>query len=172
MKFFVYLNLLNKKYFCILETIWVILINNVLHWPREWILSLLFFCEVTLIKMLRLLHFFTHHILTACHLLRINFSHHMALFHWQPTSINIIMDFGKISFKSQKSPYLHKKVSKLLVQNLWRYYLIKTHGSSSWHIISFLAHDPSSWVSLEEFWELWFGGPRSMFNKAPAIQLW
>ena len=144
MKFFVYLNLLNKKYFCILETIWVILINNVLHWPREWILSLLFFGEVTLIKMLRLLHFFTHHILTACHLLRINFSHHMALFHWQPASINIIMDFGKISFKAQKSPYLHKKVSKLLVQNLWRYYLIKTHGSSSWHIISFLAHE-SHW---------------------------
>ena len=84
MKFFVYLNLLNKKYFRILDTIWVILIDNVLHWPREWILLLLFFGKVTLIKMLRLLHFSTHHILTACHLLRTNFSHYMTLFHWQP----------------------------------------------------------------------------------------
>ena len=36
----------------------------------------------------------------------------------------------------------------------------------------FLAHDPSSWVLLGEFWESWFGGPRSMFSKDPMVQSW
>ena len=73
-----------------------------------------------------------------------------------PHHVNIIMDFGKISFKTQKSPYSHKKASKPMVQ---------AHGTSS----HFLAHDPSSWVSSGEFWESWFRGPRSMFNKAPVV---
>ena len=33
-----------------------------------------------------------------------------------PHRINIIMNFGIISFKAQKSPYLHKNVSKPMVQ--------------------------------------------------------
>ena len=86
--------------------------------------------------------------------------------------INIIMDFGKISFKAQKSPYLHKKASKPMVQNSQWYYLIKDHGSSSWHNISFLAHDPSSWASSGEFWDLWFGGSRIMFSNALVVQCW
>ena len=72
---------------------------------------------------------------------------------------NIIMDFGKISFKAQKSPYSHKKASKLMVQ---------AQGTS----FHFLAHDLSSWVSSGEFWESWFGGPRSMFSKSPMVQSW
>ena len=32
-----------------------------------------------------------------------------------PHHINIIMDFGKISSKAQKSPYSHKKTSKLMI---------------------------------------------------------
>ena len=47
-----------------------------------------------------------------------------------------------------------------------------THGSSPWYIISFSAHEPSSWVSSWEFWKLWFGGQRSMFNKVSAVQNW
>ena len=31
------------------------------------------------------------------------------------------------------------------------YYVIKAHGLSSWHIISFSAYNPSSWISLGEF---------------------
>ena len=81
-----------------MDTIWVILIYNVLHWPREWILLLLFFGEVTLIKMFRLLHFFTHHILTTCHLLRTNFSLYMTLFHWQPASHQHYHEFWKNLF--------------------------------------------------------------------------
>ena len=73
--------------------------------------------------------------------------------------VNTIMDFGRISSKTQKSPHLHKKASKPMVP---------VHSTSS----PFLAHDPSSWVSLGEFWESWFGGPRSMFNKAPIVQSW
>ena len=79
---------------------------------------------------------------------------------------------GKIYFKTQKNPYLHKMMPKPMVHNPRQYYLIKAHGSSSWHIISFSAHDPNSWVSSREFWESWFGGPRSMFNKAPTVQSW
>ena len=86
--------------------------------------------------------------------------------------INIIIDFEKISFKAQKSPYLYKNASKPMVQNPWWYYLIKGHGSSSWHNISFSAHDPGSWVSSGEFWESWFGGPRSMFSKSLVVQSW
>ena len=98
-------------------------------------------------------------------MLRTNFSHHTCLyFVGNPHHINIIMDFKKISFKAQKSPYLHKKTSKPMVQNPSRYYIIKAHGSISWHNISFLAHDPSSWVSSGEFWGSWFGGPSSMFS--------
>ena len=48
-----------------------------------------------------------------------------------PHHVNIILDFGKISFKAQKSPYSHKKASKPMVQ---------AHGTSS----HFLAQDPSS----------------------------
>ena len=70
--------------------------------------------------------------------------------------VNTIMNFGKISSKTQKNSYSHKNASKPIVQ---------AHGTSS----HFLAHDPSSWVSLGEFWELWFGEPRSMFSKTPVI---
>ena len=73
--------------------------------------------------------------------------------------VNIIMDFGKISFKAQKNSYLHKEASKFIVQ---------AHSTSS----HFLVYDPSSWVLLGEFWELWFGGPRSMFSKALVVQSW
>ena len=73
--------------------------------------------------------------------------------------VNTIMDFGKISSKAQKSPYLHKEASKPIVQ---------AHSISS----HFLAHDPNSWVSSGEFWELRFGGPRSMFSKTPVVQSW
>ena len=73
--------------------------------------------------------------------------------------VNIIMNFGKISSKAQKSPYSHKNASKPIVQ---------AHGTSS----HFLAHDPSSWVSSGEFWESWFGGPKSMFSKALVVQSW
>ena len=52
------------------------------------------------------------------------------------------------------------------------YYFIKAHGLSSWHIILFSAYDPSSWISLGEFWESWFGGPRSMFSKVSVVQSW
>ena len=69
--------------------------------------------------------------------------------------INTIMDFGKIFSKAQKSPYLHKEASKPIVQ---------AHSTLS----HFLAHNPSSWVSSGEF----FGGPRSMFSKAPVVQSW
>ena len=89
-------------------------------------------------------------------LLRTNFSHHMASFHWQPAPRQHYHDFGKISSKTQKSSYLHKKVSKPIVQA----------QSTSSH---FLAHDPSLWVLLGEFWELWFGEPRSMFSKTPVV---
>ena len=73
--------------------------------------------------------------------------------------INTIMDFGKIFSKAQKSPYLHKEVSKPIVQA----HSILSH---------FLAHNPSSWVSSGEFWESWFGGLRSMFSKALVVQSW
>ena len=73
--------------------------------------------------------------------------------------VNTIMDFGRISSKAQKSPYLHKKTSKPMVQ---------AHSTSS----HFLAHNPSSWVSLGEYWELWFEGPRSMFSKVSVVQSW
>ena len=52
------------------------------------------------------------------------------------------MDFGKISYNAQKSPYLttptppthtHTKERKKEKD-------AKAHGSSSWHIISFSAH--------------------------------
>ena len=48
-----------------------------------------------------------------------------------PHHVNTIMNFRKISSKAQKSPYLDKKASKLMVQ---------AHITSS----HFLAHDPSS----------------------------
>ena len=54
----------------------------------------------------------------------------MTSFHWQPTPRQHYHDFGKISFKAQKSPYLHKKASNPMVQ---------AHSTSS----HFLAHDPS-----------------------------
>ena len=73
--------------------------------------------------------------------------------------VNTIMDFGKISSKAQKSPYLHKNASKPMVQ---------AHSTSS----HFSAHDLSSWVSSGEFWESWYGGPRNMFSKAPVVQSW
>ena len=76
-----------------------------------------------------------------------------------PHHVNIIMNFGKISSKAQKSPYSHKNASKPIIQ---------AHGTSS----HFLAHDPSSWVSSGEFWESWFGGPRSIFSKTPVVQSW
>ena len=72
--------------------------------------------------------------------------------------VNTIIYFGKIYSKPQKSPYLHKKTSKPIVQ---------AH-STSFH---FLAHDPSSWVSSREFWESWFGGPKSMFSKDPMFKV-
>ena len=108
----------------------------------------------------------------VCHLLRTKFSRHMGLFHWQPAPHQHIMDFGKIYFKVQKSPYLHKMTPKPTIQNPWQYYLIKAHGSSSWHNISFSTNDPNSWISSRKFWELWFGEPRNMFSKAPAVQSW
>ena len=37
------------------------------------------------------------------------------------------------------------------------------------YVTSSLAYDPSSWVSLGKLWESWFGGPRGMFSKAPAV---
>ena len=61
-------------------------------------------------------------------------------------------------FLKPKKAQIHKMMPKPMVQNPWRYCHIKTHSSSSWHAISFSAYDPSSWVSLGEFWELWFGG--------------
>ena len=45
---------------------------------------------------------------------------------------------------------------------------IKWQQSPRYVILS-SAHDPSSWVSLGKFWESWFGGPRGMFSKAPAV---
>ena len=42
---------------------------------------------------------------------------------------------------SNKNSYLHKTTPKPIVQSPWRYYLIKTHGSSSWHIFSFSTHE-------------------------------
>ena len=90
------------------------------------------------------------------------FSHHMTFFHWLPAPHQHIMDFGKIYFEAQKSTYLHKMTLKPTVQNSWQYYLIKVHGSNSWHNISFLDHDLSSRISSEEIWESWFGGPSSV----------
>ena len=59
----------------------------------------------------------------------------MALFHWQPAPYQYIMNFGKIHFKAQKSPYLHKMKPKPMVQNPWQYYLInlmvQAHGTTS-----------------------------------------
>ena len=46
----------------------------------------------------------------------------MALFHWQLAPHQHIMDYGKIYFKSQKSPYLHKMMPKSIVQ---------AHGTTS-----------------------------------------
>ena len=89
-----------------------------------------------------------------------------------PHHIHIIMNFWKIYFKAQKSPYLHKMMPKPIVQNPWQYYFIKAHGSSSWNIISFSAYDPSSRVSSGKFWELWFGGPKNMFSIASMVQSW
>ena len=57
----------------------------------------------------------------------------MVLFHWQPVPHQQIIDFGKISYKPQKSPYLPKEKR--------REKDAKAHGSSSWHIISFSAHE-------------------------------
>ena len=102
---------------------------------------------------------------TLC-LLRTKFSCHIALFHWQP----VPHQYYQIYFKSQKSPYTKWCQSHGLKP--MAYYFIKAHGLSSWHIISFSAYDPSSWISLGEFWESWFGGPRSMFSKVPAVQSW
>ena len=45
------------------------------------------------------------------------------------------MDFGKTSFKAQKSPYLHKKASKSMVQ---------VHGTSSHFWLMIQAHE-SHW---------------------------
>ena len=93
------------------------------------------------------------------------------LFHWQLAPHQQIMDFGKTSFKAQKS-YINKMMLKPMVQNPWWYYLIKAHSSSSCHNISFSTHDPSSWVSSEEFWESWFGGLRNMFSKVLVVRSW
>ena len=49
-----------------------------------------------------------------------------------PHHINIIMDFGKISFKAQKSSYLHKKATKPMVQ---------AHGTSSHFQLMIQAHE-------------------------------
>ena len=76
------------------------------------------------------------------------------------------------SLLNPKRVHIHKMTLKPMVQNSWQYNLIKSHSSSSWHNISFSAHDPSSWVSSGEFWELWFGGPRNIFSKAPVVQSW
>ena len=93
------------------------------------------------------------------------------LFHWQLAPHQQIMDFGKTSFKAQNS-HINKMTPKPMVQNPWRYYLIKAHSSSSWHNISFSTHDPSLWISSKKFWELWFGGTRSMFSKTLVVQSW
>ena len=74
------------------------------------------------------------------------FSHHMISFYLRPAPSQHYHGFlGESLLKPKKSPYLHKKASKPMVQ---------THNTSSY----FLTHDPSSWVSLREFWKLWFGG--------------
>ena len=49
-----------------------------------------------------------------------------------PHHVNIIMDFGKTSFKAQKSPYLHKKALKPIVQ---------AHGTSSYFWLMIQAHE-------------------------------
>ena len=81
-----------------------------------------------------------------------------------------IINFGRIFFKAQKSLYLHKTTSRPIVKNQWRYYLVKTYGSSLWYIILFSAHDPNSWVSSEKLWKSWFGGSRWILSKTPMIQ--
>ena len=50
----------------------------------------------------------------------------------------------------------------------------KAHIYTKWqqnprYIISPSAYDLSSWISLGKLWELWFGGPRGMFSKAPVV---
>ena len=69
---------------------------------------------------------------------------HQGLENWERHANQHIINFEKIYFKAQKSPYLHKMMPKPTVQNPWQYYLIKANGSSSWHNISFIAHNPSS----------------------------
>ena len=49
-----------------------------------------------------------------------------------PHHVNIIMDFGKTYFKAQKSPYLHKKASKPMVQ---------AHDTSSHFWLMIQAHE-------------------------------
>ena len=58
----------------------------------------------------------------------------MALFHWQLTPHQHFMDFGKIFFKAQKSPYLHtqKNASKPMVQ---------AHSTSSHFWLMIQAHE-------------------------------
>ena len=55
------------------------------------------------------------------------------------------MDFRKISFKAQKSPYLHKTTLKPMVNNSRRYYLLKpmvqAHGISSHFQLIIQAHE-------------------------------
>ena len=62
----------------------------------------------------------------------------MVLFHWQPIS----HQYYQIYFKSQKSHIQNDAKAHGLKP--MAYYLIKAHGLSSWHIISFSAYDPSS----------------------------
>ena len=48
------------------------------------------------------------------------------------------------SLLKPKRAHIHRKTPKPMVQNSWRYNLIKAHSLSSCNNISFSAHDPSS----------------------------
>ena len=68
-------------------------------------------------------------------LLRTNFPHNMASFHWRPALRQNYHGFWEKSILKPKRVHVHKNDVEPMVQNSWRYNLIKAHSSSSWHNI-------------------------------------
>ena len=66
----------------------------------------------------------------------------MTLFHWQPTPHQYYHGFWVNLFQNPKEPIFTQIDAKPLVQNLWRYYIIKAHVSNLWNI-SVSAYDLS-----------------------------
>ena len=93
----------------------------------------------------------------------------MTLFHWQLTPHQHFMDFGKIYFKAQKNPYLHKMTpkprSKTHGNIISSKPMVQAHGTTSHFWLMIQAHESQR----GNFGSHGLEG-QEVFNKVLAVQ--